>query len=144
MLISEPPQIVPFNFGADAVNEGDMAQLTCFVRRGDDPLRITWFLKGAVVSSDPSVTTTMIGTRASMLMISNVGYRHSGTYTCKASNDAGTKDVSATLKVNGISQPVGESRRNSLQWALACIVDLNYKALPPRKRNDHQDLILHL
>ena len=78
-----------------------MAQLTCFVRSGDDPLRISWFLKGAVVSSDPSVTTTMIGTRASMLMITNVGYRHSGTYTCKASNDAGTEDVSATLKVNG-------------------------------------------
>ena len=121
-----------------------MAQLTCFVRRGDDPLRISWFLKGAVVSSDPSVTTTMIGTRASMLMITNVGYRHSGTYTCKASNEAGTEDVSATLKVNGTFQPVGELRRNSLQWALACIVDLHYKALLPRKRNDYQNLILHL
>ena len=101
LFIAEPPQIVPFSFGSDSVNEGDMAQLTCFVRRGDDPLRISWFLKGAVVSSDPSVTTTMIGTRASMLMITNVGYRHCGTYTCKASNDAGTEDVSATLKVNG-------------------------------------------
>ena len=98
----EPPEIVPFDFGSDVVNEGDMAQLMCFVRKGDDPLRISWFLKGAVVSSDPSVTTTMIGTRTSMLMISSVGYRHSGVYTCKASNDAGIKDVSATLKVNGI------------------------------------------
>ena len=79
-----------------------MAQLTCFVRRGDEPLRISWFLKGAVVSSDPSVTTTMIGTRTSLLMISSVSYRHIGTYTCKASNDAGSQDISATLKVNGI------------------------------------------
>ena len=120
MFILEPPQIVPFNFGADAVNEGDMAQLTCLVRRGDDPLRISWFLKGAVVSSDPSVTTTMIGTRASMLMITNVGYRHSGTYTCKASNDAGTEDVSATLKVNGtlIIEEVLEEIANNMHWPI--------------------------
>ena len=102
MFFSEPPQIVPFNFGSNAVNEGDGAQLMCFVQKGDEPLRISWFLKGAVVSSDPSVTTTLLGTRTSMLMISNVGYRHSGTYTCKASNDAGTEDMSATLKVDGI------------------------------------------
>ena len=79
-----------------------MAQLICFVRRGDEPLRISWFLKGDVVSSEPTVTTTMIGTRTSMLMISSVGYRHSGAYTCKASNDAGSEDMSALLKVNGI------------------------------------------
>ena len=73
----------------------------CFVQKGDEPLRIGWFLKGAVVSSDSSVTTTMLGTRTSMLMISNVGYRHIGTYTCKATNEAGTEDSSATLRVNG-------------------------------------------
>ena len=29
------------------------------------------------------ITTNMFGTRASLLMISNVGYRHTGTYACK-------------------------------------------------------------
>jgi hypothetical protein len=75
--------------------------LTCLVKRGDEPLKITWYLKGDIISSEPSMTTTMIGTRASMLMITNVGYRNSGTYTCKATNDAGSQTMSSTLKVNG-------------------------------------------
>lgn len=79
-----------------------MAQLVCLVRRGDEPLRITWSLKGDIISSEPAMTTTMIGTRTSMLMISSVGYRHSGTYTCNASNKAGTASYSAELKVKGI------------------------------------------
>jgi len=98
---SETPQIVPFSFGTDVINEGDVAQLTCLVKRGDEPLKISWFLKGDVISSDPSMSTTMIGSRTSLLMITSVGYIHSGTYTCKATNDAGTQTMSATLYVNG-------------------------------------------
>ena len=96
-----PPEIVPFSFGDGTVNEGDIAQLTCLVNRGDEPLTITWFLKGDVVSSESSITTNMFGTRASLLMISNVGYRHTGIYTCKATNSAGSQTISAGLKVNG-------------------------------------------
>ena len=47
-----------------------------------------------LASSDPSITTTMIGTRTSMLMINNVGYRHSGAYSCRASNHAGHNELS--------------------------------------------------
>ena len=112
-----PPEIVPFSFGSGTVNEGDIAQLTCLVNRGDEPLDITWFLKGDVVSSEPSVTTNMFGTRASMLMITNVGYRHTGSYTCKATNAAGSQTRSAALKVNGncfeISKGIKEMRS---QW----------------------------
>ena len=78
-----------------------MAQLTCLVRVGDEPLRIRWSLKGDIISSEPSITTTMLGTRMSVLMISSVGYRHSGTYTCLATNKAGSATHSAELKVNG-------------------------------------------
>ena len=92
---------MPFSFGDDTVNEGDPAQLACFVRKGDTPLRITWSLKGDVVTSGPTVTTNMFGTRTSMLMISSVGYRHSGTYSCRATNAAGSVTESAVLRVNG-------------------------------------------
>ena len=99
--IVELPQIVPFSFGRDVVDQGDFAQLTCVVSRGDKPLSITWSLKGDIISSDPTLTTTMLGTQASMLVISSVDYHHSGVYTCRAENAAGIISHSAELLVNG-------------------------------------------
>ena len=97
----ELPEIVPFTFGADPVNQGDFVQLTCNVRRGDKPLSLTWSLKGDIISSDPVLTTTMLGTQTSILMISAVDYQHSGVYTCRAENPAGVSTHSAELLVNG-------------------------------------------
>ena len=102
MPFSEPPKILPFSFGSDSIKEGGIAQLICFVSEGDEPLSISWYLKGDTLSSDPSITTTMIGTRTSMLMITNVGYRHSGTYSCRATNHADSISETAELKVNGM------------------------------------------
>ena len=101
ILFTELPEIIPFSFGKESVNQGDFAQLTCVVTRGDKPLTITWSLKGDIVSSDPTLTTTMLGTQASMLVISSVDYHHSGVYTCRAENIAGISTYSAELKVNG-------------------------------------------
>ena len=101
LLFTELPEIIPFSFGKESVNQGDFAQLTCVVTRGDKPLTITWSLKGDIVSSDPTLTTTMLGTQASMLVISSVDYHHSGVYTCRAENIAGISTYSAELKVNG-------------------------------------------
>ena len=82
------------------VNEGNLAQLFC-VTNGDEPISIKWNLKGDVISSDPNLSTTMLGTRTSMLTISSVGYQHIGTYTCRATNPAGSVTYSAELRVNG-------------------------------------------
>ena len=73
----------------------------CAVTRGDRPLSITWSLKGDIISSDPVLTTTMIGHQTSLLIISAVDYQHSGTYTCRAENPAGIRTHSAELQVNG-------------------------------------------
>ena len=99
--VSEPPEIVPFSFGEHPVNQGDFVQLMCAVTRGDRPLSITWSLKGDIISSDPVLTTTMLGTQSSVLMISSVDYQHSGIYTCRAENPAGITTHSAELRVNG-------------------------------------------
>ena len=101
ILFIEPPEIVPFTFGDKAINQGEFAQLTCVVRKGDKPLSITWSLKGDIISSDPTLTTSMLGAQASILMISSVDYQHSGVYTCRAENAAGISTYSAKLKVNG-------------------------------------------
>ena len=93
--------IAPFQFPSDTVDEGKYVQIGCSVISGDEPLKISWSLHGDTISSDPSIITTMIGTRSSILIISKVGYRHSGDYTCRATNKAGSATYSAVLKVNG-------------------------------------------
>ena len=108
-LFSELPSIVPFSFGRVIVDEGDFAQVTCSISKGDEPLKVSWSLKGDVVSSEPSLTTTMIGKRTSILIIDSVGYRHSGVYTCHASNKAGSVSYHTELRVNGIHDR-GEDR----------------------------------
>ena len=100
ILFTEKPAIVPFSFGSDTIDQGRFAQLTCVISHGDRPLSITWSLKGDIVSDD-TMTTTMLGTQASMLVIQSVDYQHSGTYTCRAENPAGITTHSAELKVNG-------------------------------------------
>ena len=84
------------------MDQGGFAQLVCIVTRGDEPLSITWSMQGAKVSSGPTISTTMLGTRTSMLTIDSVGHRHSGEYTCVASNRAGSAKQSTELKVNGM------------------------------------------
>ena len=100
-FILDPPQIVPFSFGVETVNKGDYAQLMCVVMRGDEPLDLSWSLKGDIISSDLGLSTTMLGKRTSMLTIAEVNYRHTGTYTCRATNPAGSVTHSASLTVNG-------------------------------------------
>ena len=103
VLFLEPPEIVPFTFGSDTINQGEFAQLICVVRKGDMPITLSWSLKGDAISSDPDLSTTMLGQRTSMLTISSVNYRHSGTYTCRATNPGGSVTHTATLNVNGKS-----------------------------------------
>ena len=77
-LVAETPRIVPFSFGSESVDEGGYAQLTCVVSHGDEPITISWSLKGNTINSEPTISTTMIGTRLSISVITSVGYRHSG------------------------------------------------------------------
>lgn len=97
----EPPKIRPFSFGQEVIKEGQLGQLLCTVIQGDEPISIKWSLHGEDLGPGPDLTTTQLGSRTSMLMISEVNYRHTGTYTCTASNPAGSSTFSAELKVTG-------------------------------------------
>lgn len=83
------------------MNENDFAQVSCIVRKGDEPLSISWSFHGASISSHLGIMTSPIGSRGSMLLISSVGHKHRGNYTCSAKNSAGTESQTVELKVNG-------------------------------------------
>ena len=100
-LFIESPEVLPLSFGADIMNEGDFAQVSCIVRKGDEPLQISWSFHGSSITPELGIITTPIGTRGSMLIISSVGHQHRGTYTCKAANAAGAESHSTQLTVNG-------------------------------------------
>ena len=91
------------------IDSGDFAQLICVVSSGDKPITITWSLKGQELNSGPSITTTMLGQRASILVISSVDYSHVGEYTCRATNPAGSVTYSTELNVNGKQKITGKA-----------------------------------
>ena len=99
---AEPPELSPLSFGGDILNEGDFAQASCIVRKGDQPLAISWSFHGSNITSELGIVITPLGVRGSSLMIPTVGHKHRGTYTCKASNAAGVRTEIVDLNVNGI------------------------------------------
>ena len=97
-MFTEKPDIVPFSFGRETIDQGKFAQLTCVVSSGDRPLSITWSLKGDIVSSDDTMTTTMLGTQASMLVIQSVDYQHSGFTPVEQKILLGSQHIQQNLK----------------------------------------------
>lgn len=105
LLRTVAPRIRPFEFESAAF-AGEPVQLTCFVTKGDKPLRISWYLHSReLTSSQTGITTTAMGDRASSLSIAAAGLSNAGNYTCVAQNAAGTDYHSAYLEVNGTRSP---------------------------------------
>ena len=100
-LISEPPKLVPINFGQDTFDEGSSAMIVCTVSAGDEPLSLRWTFHGLNISSDSGIITNNLGTKASILMIGSVSHSHRGTYTCLAQNRAGSASSTTKLNING-------------------------------------------
>ncbi|XP_047019425.1 Down syndrome cell adhesion molecule-like protein Dscam2 isoform X13 [Helicoverpa zea] len=97
-----PPQILPFEFGDEPANAGDMASISCALSKGDQPLNISWVLNGQVIpkNNDMGIVLTVINKKTSILNIDSVSGIHRGTYLCVATNMAGSVNHSAVLEVN--------------------------------------------
>nr|CAD7258839.1 unnamed protein product [Timema shepardi] len=100
LQVNVPPSISPFSFGYLPMNAGVVAQIQCIVAYGDLPVAISWKFPGDNALSSSGVTTMKIADRVSILMIAAVTSKHSGNYTCVASNDAGRETFSAPLIIN--------------------------------------------
>lgn len=95
------PQILPFDFGEESVNSGDLASLTCSVHKGDLPINVTWLHNNKTLRYDESVLVSNVGKKISTLSIDSVKAEHAGSYTCIAENRAGRTSYSSELFVNG-------------------------------------------
>ncbi|XP_050561798.1 cell adhesion molecule Dscam2 isoform X24 [Spodoptera frugiperda] len=97
-----PPQILPFEFGDEPANAGDMASISCALSKGDQPLNISWVLNGQIIpkNNDMGIVLTVINKKTSILNIDSVSGIHRGTYLCVATNMAGSVNHSAVLEVN--------------------------------------------
>jgi hypothetical protein len=96
------PIISPFQFDGP-LNAGDTAVLTCYVPKGDRPLKIKWFFNGRHITHHTrGISISSFGSQASILNINSVESHHKGEYDCVVTNAAGKSKYVAFLDVNGI------------------------------------------
>nr|XP_012216028.1 PREDICTED: Down syndrome cell adhesion molecule-like protein Dscam2 isoform X14 [Linepithema humile] len=95
------PQILPFAFGDEPANWGELVSVTCSVTKGDQPIEITWTFNGTPIdSSDSDIVVGSTNRKNSVLTIESVAARHAGDYACTASNRVGATAHTAHLAVN--------------------------------------------
>lgn len=97
-----PPQISPFDFGAEPANVGEVAAIQCLVAKGDLPLDLFWSLNSVpIVVGQHGFTVTRLNSRTSTLSIEALDAQHRGVYKCLARNQAGSAEHQSELHVNG-------------------------------------------
>nr|XP_015838919.1 PREDICTED: Down syndrome cell adhesion molecule isoform X47 [Tribolium castaneum] len=120
------PQILPFDFGEDSVNEGDTVSLQCTVVKGDNPLNITWILNNKTVDESHGIIISQLK-RVSLMTIDSAQANHAGRYTCIASNPAGSTTFSADLNINvpprWILEPTDKAFAQGSDAAVECKAD---------------------
>ncbi|CAH2101996.1 unnamed protein product [Euphydryas editha] len=97
LIVSNPPEIEPFSFSAN-LQEGKRAQVSCSVASGDMPVRFAWLKDNAPIPADLQVEERGADF-FSNLVFKEVSARHSGLYTCVASNNAAKVNYTAELVV---------------------------------------------
>lgn len=93
---------MPFNFGEEPVNAGEMTSAQCSVNKGDMPLQIEWYLnENKIINQKNGIIFTRTTNRISVLSIESISAEHGGSFTCVATNKAGTTNHTSMLIVNG-------------------------------------------
>lgn len=101
LLFPVIPKLLPFTFGENPLNSGQVVTVPCAVVEGDQPLKLRWTLNGHTISPHSGISIVDLGGRGAILSIGSVQATHAGTYTCIAENSAGRHELSADLIVNG-------------------------------------------
>lgn len=94
------PIISAFEFD-EAVFFGESIQVMCHIPKGDMPLTLTWLFRDRPLQKKDGVIVTKVGDRSSILAIPSVTEKHTGNYTCTASNIVASTNHTAKLNVQG-------------------------------------------
>lgn len=97
--VNSPPVIEPFSFPKN-LQEGGRAQISCAVSSGDMPVYFNWHKDGAPISLGLQVMEQK-GEFFTLLVFKDITARHSGKYTCFATNSAAKVNFTAELFVKG-------------------------------------------
>lgn len=103
VLVLVAPQVLPFDFGNEPVNDQETVVVVCTASKGDLPLNIQWLFNGQHLKTGDGSVVLSSFKRNSQLSIESVSHKNQGNYTCIVRNDAGTVNHTAALYVNGIS-----------------------------------------
>ncbi|XP_046738267.1 Down syndrome cell adhesion molecule-like protein Dscam2 isoform X3 [Diprion similis] len=147
------PQILPFTFGEEPANWGELVSVTCSVIKGDLPIAISWAFNGEPIENDQTdVTIGSTNKKNSVLSIEAVVARHAGEYTCSASNKAGATSHSAALFVNvpprWILEPTDKAFAQGSDARVECKADgfprpqVTWKRAAGETPGDYKDLKL--
>lgn len=102
------PRLKPFSFGGGPLKAGEHATVQCSVIEGDRPLKLAWTFHGRDLSASETelgIETVKIGKKTNLLSIESVSEKHTGNYTCIASNPYGYTNYTAQLIVRGTHVP---------------------------------------
>lgn len=101
-IFTVPPHINHFDFPSKSKKAGDSTSLSCTVDKGDNPIQFEWFQNSKpILNTNEGISIGRFGDKISILGIDSLRAEHSGKYTCKATNFAGSAYYSAILLVNG-------------------------------------------
>ncbi|XP_023349612.1 Down syndrome cell adhesion molecule-like protein 1 [Eurytemora carolleeae] len=94
-----PPRMIEFSFYD--LQEGMRTAVTCQTVDGELPIKFSWFRDGErVQDGDGETVSFQQTTYSSTLFIQKLDRKHTGKYTCTATNMAGEDSRSADLLVN--------------------------------------------
>lgn len=97
LLINSPPVIEPFTFPKN-LQEGGRAQVTCSVSSGDMPVYFSWKKDGVSIPLSLQVNEKK-EEFFTLLVFKEITSRHSGKYSCFATNSAAKVNFTAELLV---------------------------------------------
>lgn len=120
LSVNSPPVIEPFSFPRN-LQEGGRAQVTCSVSAGDMPVFFSWRKDGAPIGLGLQVTEKK-DEFFTLLVFKDISARHSGQYTCFATNAAAKVNYTTELLVRVPPRWVAEPKDTALMLGNAMVV----------------------